>query len=202
MMCVCACFFSFFCYAYHSIVFVELCWMFNNKWYVLSQAFSMAHRWFQQDSQTRTKKTPIKWNMSPACCFSFSVILKRDDFREREQKRAEIDFFLFTICIACHNCQIDSFEQWMYEKKRMPTQEWHQICANILIAEDYWVCLWNHWNFNRKKNFFFFRHVLTLFGMAFYGLLDFAYTIQPNIAISSLILPKLLEIHSFSNPSI
>lgn len=86
-------FFSFFCYAYHSIVFVELCWMFNNKWYVLSQAFSMAHRWFQQDSQTRTKKTPIKWNMSPACCFSFSVISKRDDFREREQKRAEIDFF-------------------------------------------------------------------------------------------------------------
>lgn len=31
--------------------------------------------------------------MSPACCFSFSVILKRDDFQEREQKRAEIDFF-------------------------------------------------------------------------------------------------------------
>lgn len=198
MMCVC--FFLFFV-----MLIIALCSWNCVGCSTTNDMFSLRHLvWLIGGSNKILKPEQKKLRSNETCrllvAFHFLSFQKGMIFESESKKGLKSIFFIHRLyCVP----QLSNWFIWtMNVWKRMPTQEWHQICANILIAEDYWVCLWNHWNFNRKKHFFFFRHVLTLFGIAFYGLLDFAYTIQPNIAISSLILPKLLEIHSFSNPSI
>lgn len=122
-------FFLFFCYAYHSIVFVELCWMLNNIY-----MFSLRHLvWLIGGSnkilKPEQKKSPIKWNMSPACCFSFSVILKRDDFQEREQKRAEIDFFYSPFVLRATIVKLIHLNN-EYMKKNANTRMTSNMCQN------------------------------------------------------------------------
>lgn len=199
MMCVCV-FFSFF------FVMLIIAWC---SWNCVgcsttNDMFSLRHLvWLIGGSNKILKPEQKKLRSNETCrllvAFHFLSFKKGMIFESESKKGLKSIFFYSPFVLRATIVKLIHLNN-----ECMPTQEWHQICANILIAEDYWVCLWNHWNFNRKKHFFFFRHVLTLFGMAFYGLLDFAYKIQPNIAISSLIhvLPKLLEIHSFSNPSI
>lgn len=62
--------------------------------YVLSQAFSMAHRWFQQDSQTRTKK--ISYQMKHVAClllFIFCHFKKGMIFKSESKKGLKSIFF-------------------------------------------------------------------------------------------------------------
>lgn len=108
-----------FCYAYHSIVFVELCWMFNNNY-----MFSLRQLvWLICGSDQM--KLVARLLLFIFCHF------KKGWFSRARAKRAEIDFFLFTSCIAWHNCQIDSFEQWIHLwKKNANTRMTSNMCQN------------------------------------------------------------------------